>query len=145
MASSITHLPAEFIEAVLILSAASDNPRSIAALSQTSRFFYDLIYRCPDQYLWREIFLTTFDDPRPALNHLSIISNGHPRFDIHNFDWTREYAYRIYAATYFRHPPPILKDVTLPKRAQRHIQYSCCERLSRPPQYYSFSRLYSQS
>ena len=98
VASSITylsHLPAEFIEAVLILSAASDNPRSIAALSQTSRFFYDLIYRCPDQYLWHEIFLTTFDDPRPALNHLSTISKGHPRFDIRNFDWTREYAYRI--------------------------------------------------
>jgi len=112
MASIITHLPAELIEAVLILSAASDNPRSIAALSQTSRFFYDLIYRCPDQHLWREIFLTTFDDPRPALNHLSTISSGHPRFDTQKFDWTRAYTYRIYAATYLRHPPPILKDAT---------------------------------
>ncbi|KAJ8581250.1 hypothetical protein M405DRAFT_938371, partial [Rhizopogon salebrosus TDB-379] len=117
MAPTITDLPAELIEAVLILSAASDNPGSVAALSQTSKFFHDLIYMCPDQHLWREIFLTTFDDPRPALNHLSTISGGHPSFDAHKFDWTREYVHRISAATYLRHLPPTSKD-TAPLKAR---------------------------
>jgi len=96
----------------MALTSQQNSSKPITAFSQTSRFFYDLIYGCPDQYLWREIFLTTFDDPRPALNYLSTISHGHPRFDICNFDWTWEYASHIYAATYFRRPPPILKDVT---------------------------------
>lgn len=101
MASAITDLPVELIEAVVIVSAASGDPNSIAALSQTNKFFYDLIYGCPDQHLWREIFLTTFDDPRPALNHLSTISGGHPNSE---YDWTQEYINRISAARYIRRP-----------------------------------------
>ncbi|KAG1782130.1 hypothetical protein EV702DRAFT_508189 [Suillus placidus] len=101
MASAIADLPAELIETVLIVSAASGNPDSIAALSQTNRFFYELIYCCSDQHLWREIFLTTFDDPRPALNHLSTISDGHPNSE---FNWTQEYIDRVSAARYIRHP-----------------------------------------
>ncbi|KAG2049350.1 hypothetical protein BDR06DRAFT_919248 [Suillus hirtellus] len=101
MASAIADLPAELIEAVLIVAAASGNPNSIAALSQTSKFFYELIYCCPDQHLWREIFLTTFDDPRPALNHLNTMSGGHHNLE---FNWTQEYIDRISAARYIRHP-----------------------------------------
>ncbi|KAG2148968.1 hypothetical protein DEU56DRAFT_87385 [Suillus clintonianus] len=108
MASTIADLPAELIEAVLIVSAASENPNSIAALSQTSKFFHDLIYRCPDQHLWREIFLTTFDDPRPALNHLSTISGGHPSRE---FDWTQEYIDRISAARCIRRPAQLTAPV----------------------------------
>ncbi|KAG2073817.1 hypothetical protein BDR04DRAFT_1072334 [Suillus decipiens] len=99
MVSAIVDLPAELIEAVLIVSAASGNPNSIATLSQTSKFFYDLIYHCPDQHLWREIFLTTFDDPRPALNHLTTISGGHPNLE---FNWAQEYIDRISTARYIR-------------------------------------------
>ncbi|KAG2155223.1 uncharacterized protein EDB93DRAFT_1080589 [Suillus bovinus] len=99
MASAIANLPAEVIEAVLIVAAASGNPDSIAALSQTSKSFYELIHCCPDQHLWREIFLTTFDDPRPALKHLSTISGGHHDLQI---NWTQEYIERISAARYIR-------------------------------------------
>jgi hypothetical protein len=116
MASAFANLPAELTEAVLIVSAASGNPNSIAALSQTSKFFYDLIYRCPDQHLWREIFLTTFDDPRPALNHLSLISGGHSDLE---FNWTQEYIDRISAARYIRHPvqtaAPVSSQSDIPK------------------------------
>lgn len=101
MASAIVDLPAELIEAVLIVSAASGSPDSIATLSQTSKFFYDLIYHCPDQHLWREIFLTTFDDPRPALNHLTTISGGNPNLE---FNWAQEYIDRISTARYIRRP-----------------------------------------
>ncbi|KAG0694712.1 hypothetical protein DFH29DRAFT_985185 [Suillus ampliporus] len=123
MASTITDLPAELIEAVLIVSATSGNPNSIAALSQTSKFFYHLIYRCPDQHLWREIFLTTFDDPRPALNNLSTISGGHPNFDAHKFDWKQEYTDRISAASYIRHPPPLVQT-TASVCSQREVPTS---------------------
>ncbi|KAG1727751.1 uncharacterized protein EDB91DRAFT_885649 [Suillus paluster] len=120
MVSTITDLPAELIEAVLIVSAASGDTSSIAALSQTSKLFFDIIYRCPDQHLWREIFLTTFDDPRPALSNLSTISGGHPNFDAHKFDWTQEYTDRISAARYIRHPPPPV-PATAPVCSQREV------------------------
>src|SRR6267154_3706527 len=109
----LTDLPAELIETVLVVG----NSGSIAALSQTSKFFYELIYRCPDQHLWREIFLAIYDDPRPALNHLSIISGGHPDFDIHNFDWKHGYINRISAGSYIRHSPPVLNGIA-PLEAQ---------------------------
>ncbi|KAG1760262.1 hypothetical protein EDD22DRAFT_902271 [Suillus occidentalis] len=96
MASTIADLPAELIEAVLVMAAASGNPNSIAALSQTNKLFYRLIYCCPDQHLWREIFLTTFDDPRPALNHMNTMSGGHPNLEL---NWTQEYIDRISAAS----------------------------------------------
>ncbi|KAG1878974.1 hypothetical protein F4604DRAFT_1923660 [Suillus subluteus] len=117
MAFGFADLPAELTEAVLVVSAASGNPNSIAALSQTSKFFYDLIYRCPDQHLWREIFLTTFDDPRPALNHLSTISGGHPGLE---FNWTQEYINRIGAARYIRRPV----QTTAPASSQSDIPTS---------------------
>ncbi|KAG1856038.1 hypothetical protein DFJ58DRAFT_785133 [Suillus subalutaceus] len=117
MASTFADLPAELTEAVLVASAASGNPNSITALSQTCKFFYDLIYRCPDQHLWREIFLTTFDDPRPALNHLSTISGGHPSLE---FNWTQEYINRIGAARYIRRPV----QTTAPVSSQSDIPTS---------------------
>lgn len=109
MASTIADLPAELIEAVLVMAAASGNPNSIAALSQTSKLFYRLIYCCPDQHLWREIFLTTFDDPRPALNHMSTMSGGHPNLEL---NWTQEYIDRISAARYIRRPVQTMAPVS---------------------------------
>jgi len=129
MPSTFIDLPAELIEAVLVLSAASD-PGSIAALSQTSRFFHDLIYRCPDQHLWRETFLAIFDDPRPVLSCLSTISGGHPSFDAHNFDWTKEYVRRISAARYIRHPLPVLP---FKAPARTCIVYSMEDLIDIPP------------
>jgi hypothetical protein len=58
--------PVEIIEYILTLLAADAEPYAIAALAATCRWLYDMIYGSPDSHLWREIFLTTFDDPRPA-------------------------------------------------------------------------------
>lgn len=120
MASTIADVPAELIEVVLVMAAASGNPNSIAALSQTSKFFYHLIYCCPDQHLWREIFLTTFDDPRPALNHMSIMSGGHPDLEL---NWTQEYIDRISAARYIRRPVQTMAPVS-PQSDVFHIPAS---------------------
>ena len=63
---TISLLPTELVEHVLISSAAGGFPQAIAAFSQTSRAYYDLVYHPKDHHLWREIFLTTFDDPRAS-------------------------------------------------------------------------------
>jgi len=67
---SLQELPQEIVEEILILCALFNSPGSIASLSQTSRHFRDIVYDTTDNHLWREIYLSTFDDPRPSLNFL---------------------------------------------------------------------------
>ncbi|KAH7917433.1 hypothetical protein BV22DRAFT_937050 [Leucogyrophana mollusca] len=95
----ILTLPSEPIEGVIVTFASLGWVDCIVALSQTNRAFYNLIYKSPDHHLWREIFLTTFDDPRPALNHLSILSSADPKFDADAFGWARAYQERIQTET----------------------------------------------
>ena len=59
-------IPVEIIEYILTLLAADGEPYAIAALATTCRLLYKMVYESTDSHLWREIFLTTFDDPRPA-------------------------------------------------------------------------------
>jgi len=59
-------IPMEIIEYILTLLAADGEPLAIAALATTCRLLYKMVYESSDSHLWREIFLTTFDDPRPA-------------------------------------------------------------------------------
>ena len=88
----------------------------------------------------------TLDDPGPALNHLSIIIS-YPMATPASTPMTSTGHGNTRTAFTQRHISDILRQSLrmspLPKRAQRQIQYRCCERLSRPPQYYPFSRLYS--
>ena len=63
---SILTLPPEIIEQVLISAAAAGFPHAIAAFAQTSKSNHALVYDTKDQHLWREVFLTTFDDPRAS-------------------------------------------------------------------------------
>jgi hypothetical protein len=60
-------LPSELVEHILILCAALNDPRSIASLAATSRRYRATVYAPENQHLWRSIYLTTFDDPCPAL------------------------------------------------------------------------------
>jgi len=59
-------IPVEIMEYVLALLAADGEPHAIAALAAASRLLYTMVYKSPDPHLWCEIFLTTFDDPRPS-------------------------------------------------------------------------------
>ena len=52
------------------------------------------MYTSPDSHLWRELFLTTWDDPRPALEHRALID---PRVDPVAWDWGIEYRRRVSA------------------------------------------------
>ncbi len=57
-------MPTEVIEDVLVVLAEAKKPTSIAFLAQTCRYLRQIIYQPLDKYLWRRIFLSTFDDPR---------------------------------------------------------------------------------
>lgn len=70
LTAKIFTLPPELIEETLILSALCGFPSTIAKLGQTCRYFHQLIFRPNDNHLWREAFLTIFDDPRPLLGRL---------------------------------------------------------------------------
>ncbi|KAF8556646.1 hypothetical protein OG21DRAFT_1602098, partial [Imleria badia] len=82
-------LPLELIEAILICSCS---PRTVASVAQTCRTLHTLVYGSPDSHLWRELFLTTWDDPRPALEHRALVD---PRIDPAALDWGTEYRRRV--------------------------------------------------
>ena len=84
-------LPSELIETVLI---SSRSPRTVAAVAQTCRKLRTLVYASPDSHLWRALFLTTWDDPRPALAHRALVD---PRIDLAPWDWGTEYRRRVSA------------------------------------------------
>jgi len=56
-------IPVEIIEYILTLLAADGERHAIGALATARRLLYNMVYNLPDTHLWREIFLTTFDDP----------------------------------------------------------------------------------
>ncbi|KAG9312691.1 hypothetical protein JVU11DRAFT_7109 [Chiua virens] len=91
-------LPSELIEAVLV-SAAS--PRTVAAVSQTCRALYALVYASPDSHLWRELFLGMWDDPRPALECRGRVDPRVLRAGL-EWDWGVEYRRRIDSELWLR-------------------------------------------
>ncbi|KIJ67423.1 hypothetical protein HYDPIDRAFT_25879 [Hydnomerulius pinastri MD-312] len=105
--TSLLALPPELIESIII---SSRSPHTLSSLSQTSRALHTLIYASPDSHLWRELFLTTWDDPRPALAHTALI---HP--DDAQWDWGKEYRARVNAemcATAWRRGVCVADDAT---------------------------------
>lgn len=104
--AKVLSLPPELVEQALILSAAGGFPSAIACLAQTCRYFHQLIYRSTDNHLWREVFLTTFDDPRPLLGRLRAATAFAPTGDTITdieppFDWAGEFTSRIGAKKLF--------------------------------------------
>ncbi|KAH7924179.1 hypothetical protein BV22DRAFT_1105634 [Leucogyrophana mollusca] len=87
-------IPSELIENVVVILALLECPSAIAALSQTNKQLFDLIYRSPDHHLWREVFLTTYDDPRPSLQHIRRLCDKQSD-PVDSFDWAFEYQRRV--------------------------------------------------
>ena len=98
--------PSELIEAILICSCS---PRTVASVAQTCRTFHTLVYASPDSHLWRELFLTTWDDPRPALEHRALLD---PRIDLTAWDWGTEYRRRVSADRWLK---AWRRDIYLPE------------------------------
>ncbi|KAF9260392.1 hypothetical protein L218DRAFT_1002867 [Marasmius fiardii PR-910] len=100
--STITSLPVELLEYILVTCGFLNDPLSIANLSRTCRFLRDTIYHTSDRHLWREIYLTTFDDPRPVLRTLGQVEGC----DDEEFDWKTAYQDRVRAVKLFRKMRP---------------------------------------
>ncbi|KAK7064554.1 F-box domain-containing protein [Favolaschia claudopus] len=79
-------LPMEVLEHILLFC----HPRDVARFSQTCRFSTDLVYRSADQYFWRHLFLSLFDDPRHSIGPLRGV-------DPSSYDWKAQLKGRIEA------------------------------------------------
>ncbi|KAG6846409.1 hypothetical protein H0H93_014112, partial [Arthromyces matolae] len=92
------------IEEALIVAAARGFPTAIAAFGSSCRHFHGLVYKTTDNHLWREIFLTTFDDPRPILMKIRDAATIGPSDGDKDyaFDWPGEFQRRINAGNEFR-------------------------------------------
>lgn len=104
---SLFSIPPELIEKTLIICAQQGSPASIAAFSQTCRYYHAMIYQTSDHHLWREIFLTTFDDPRPLRSYLRRAGPyGLENLDEYSttvaYDWADQFMARISAAQYIQ-------------------------------------------
>ena len=120
---SLSSLPPELIEEIIILSTLLGDTLAPSTLAQTCRPFRSLVYHQQHSHLWREMFLILFDDPRPACNvhtHGSALqtqlnfcdkSKG-KRKDCHanhGFPWEEEYKLRIWTESFIlrRTQPPL--------------------------------------
>ncbi|KAI1786099.1 hypothetical protein LXA43DRAFT_1035086 [Ganoderma leucocontextum] len=109
---SIFALPAELVEGILISTAAGGFPRAIAAFAQTCKAHHALVYNTADNHLWREIFLTTFDDPRASGGGpgWGQCISSHAQTE-EAFDWGGHFRQRVWAAGYLRwQTDPVAKD-----------------------------------
>ncbi|EPQ61013.1 hypothetical protein GLOTRDRAFT_53694 [Gloeophyllum trabeum ATCC 11539] len=84
---SVLAVPSEVTEHTL----AFCHPRDVAVFSKTCRSARDLIYRSPDQYLWRQLFLAQFDDPRRVLS----LKQGQGNNRCSKYDWKDQLQRRI--------------------------------------------------
>ncbi|KAJ6507961.1 hypothetical protein C8R47DRAFT_1100131 [Mycena vitilis] len=79
-------IPLEVLEHLLLFC----HPRDVAHFSRTCRFSGDVVHRSADQYFWRQMFLTLFDDPRHAVPATR-------RIDPASFNWKGELVRRMRA------------------------------------------------
>ncbi|KAG6830727.1 hypothetical protein H0H92_015006 [Tricholoma furcatifolium] len=111
--AKIFSLPSEIVEEALVVAAAKGFPSAIATFGCSCHHFYRLVFQTADHHLWREVFLTTFDDPRPVLRLLGNMSPtgpGERDIDI-VYDWAAEFKSRMDAARLFRKLSHFTPDV----------------------------------
>ncbi|KAJ7581398.1 hypothetical protein C8J56DRAFT_794030 [Mycena floridula] len=99
--ASFLSLPSEVLE--LILICASSSPASIAHVSQCCHSLYSLLLtkRNVDAHLWREIFLTTFDDPRP-IQEIRRRPFDDAAVETVPFEWQAEFIRRCRTKKFFK-------------------------------------------
>ncbi|KAF9023419.1 hypothetical protein BDZ89DRAFT_167255 [Hymenopellis radicata] len=66
--STMLSIPREVIQEILTFCS----PKDVAAFSQTCSFSRDLVYSSDDSYLWRELLIREFGDPRDSLAHRTL-------------------------------------------------------------------------
>ena len=132
--ASLCLLPPELIEEIIIISTLLGDVRAPSTLAQTCRDFRTLIYHQVNRHLWREMFLTLFDDPRPAHEvraHGRAPQRLRPNPNnkgkgkskncpvSHNFPWEDEYKMRIWTESFIlRRTLPPLSRPSSPRDAR---------------------------
>ena len=123
-APSLSSLPPELIEEIIIFSTLLGDARTPSTLAQTCRRLCTLVYYQTNKHLWREMFLILFDDPRPALDLRVQGRAPQPQqlnptnkctgkstncLSGHDFSWEDEYKLRIWAESFIlrRTRPPL--------------------------------------
>ncbi|KAK7054209.1 F-box domain-containing protein [Favolaschia claudopus] len=86
--SALLALPVEIIEHILLFC----HPRDVARFSTTCRFSAHIVYRSADQYFWRQLFLSLFDDPRRSVGPAQLAIA-----DPSSYDWKAQLTRRIKA------------------------------------------------
>jgi hypothetical protein len=122
--ASLSSLPPEIIEEIIIFSTLLGDPRAPSSFARTCSIFRALVYHQRHKHLWRELFLVLFDDPRPAidvhthgraleLQQINSSSKGKGKAKSHlvshDFPWEDEYKLRIRAESFVlrrTQPPP---------------------------------------
>ena len=123
--ASLSLLPTELIDEIIILSTFLGDARASSALARTCRRLRSLVYCQQHRHLWRQMFLIIFDDPRPACNVHTHGRAPRPHLDLNNkskgkgksidcsafddFPWEEEYKLRIWAESFIlrRTRPPV--------------------------------------
>ena len=116
---SLSSLPLELIEEIIVITTLLGDTRVAATLSRACRSFRALVYHQFSKHLWREMFLVVFDNPflarnvrthgRAPLLHLNPGKHNFrscPSEDV--FPWEDEYKRRIWTESFIlqRTQPP---------------------------------------
>ena len=125
---SLSSLPPELIEEIIIISTLLGDARAPSTLAQTCRLFRALVYHQLHKHLWREMFLILFDDPRPALDvralgrapqsQQPILSTNKGKgksknhLSSHDYPWEDEYKLRVWAESFIRRRTQPLDDAS---------------------------------
>lgn len=97
---SIFSLPQELVEQSLIISAQDGFHSAAVSLGRSCKYFHRIVFQSGDNHLWREIFLTTFDDPRPVKTCIRGLTASGQMSEQNVFDWAGEFAQRLDAARF---------------------------------------------
>ncbi|KAF8549911.1 hypothetical protein OG21DRAFT_1514660 [Imleria badia] len=96
------------------------DPLDISRVSQTSRFFYEIIYGPLNRQFWRGLYLAQpLDDPRNAVTRL-----GRHRDDI---DWKGELQWIVRARTVMNHP------AVCPREERCQVLRTCIDLITNIP------------
>ncbi|KAJ4499139.1 hypothetical protein C8R41DRAFT_915787 [Lentinula lateritia] len=66
--ANLLSIPPEIIHHILVFC----QPTDVATFAKVCRISFDLVYSGNDQFLWRELFLNNYDDPRKAIQTLVV-------------------------------------------------------------------------
>ena len=142
-APSLSSLPPELIEEIIIFSTLLGDARTPSTLAQTCRPLRTVVYHQMNKHLWREMFLILFDDPRPALDlhaqgrapqpqQINPTNKGKGKsrdcLSGHDFSWEDEYKLRIWAESFIlRRTRPPLSEPPSPHDASSELHSTDAE------------------